>query len=525
MSMLQEVGHFLVPGNDPIQLTFFVIIALLVVVSCGCVMKNARERNWQQNWLHGAAEGEPAGLTAEHGSAAELSQAIATKAEKVAVIMPGMLLIIGLLGTFLGLGLALDKASDILQNSGNSVGAMDSSMQDLMSMMQGLGTKFKTSTWGIIAFILLKVWESLYGFEERRLNWCINKMKEVMNLSQQQRDDAQRQQTIQQQEHRLAASGQIVEALSAQTATLRETFTAQTAALRDEFALQAKRAEESDVLRHQHQLAVLHDIAGINEQSRALLEIYTTSSQENMAALQQAASTMSDASQRVAGSASSLQQVVDTLGTELGSMMQGVSKELSQVVNSMSADFNQNIQQMRTQLAQSSAEMTRTMTAIKDSLSTSISNMDQAFVNNMGQMSQALTETTGEISHSVNNMSAQIDRTMNQVSEETKKSANNLKNAMSEFSDTSLDLNSKVTAMTKFIEKVTAEIQLGLRAVSNSNQHTEMLLKRFGEIAEAQQNLPRVLGEVGEQMSGVQMEARHMRMLLTEKKSEALPTV
>jgi len=92
--------------------------------------------------------------------------------------MPGMLLILGLLGTFLGLGLALDKASTILQNSGGaSVGAMGSAMQDLTSMMQGLGTKFKTSTWGIIAFILLKIWESINGFEDRRLIWCIGKMK------------------------------------------------------------------------------------------------------------------------------------------------------------------------------------------------------------------------------------------------------------------------------------------------------------------------------------------------------------
>lgn len=525
MSMIQEIGHFLVPGNDPIQLIFFALISLSVLLSCAFVIKNAREKNWQKNWLHGAAEGEQAGLTAEHGSAAELSQAIATKAEKVAVIMPGMLLILGLLGTFLGLGLALDKASDILQNSGSSIGAMDSSMQDLMSMMQGLGTKFKTSTWGIIAFILLKVWESLYGFEERRLNWCINKMKEVMNLSRQQFSDAQRLRAAQQQKDRLAASAQVVEALSVQTSTLREAFAAQTAALRDEFALQAKRAEESDVLRHQHQLAVLNEIAGINEQSRALLETYTSSSQENMAALQQAASTMSDASQRVAGSASSLQQVVDTLGTELASVLQGVSEELSQVVNSMSADFNHNIQQMSSQLAQSGAEMTRTMTSIEGSLSTSIDNMDKAFSTNMRQMSQALTGATGEISESVNSMSAQIDRTMNQVSEQTEKASKIQKKAMNEFSETSLTLNTEVTAMTNCINKVTAEIQLGLRAVSNSNQHTEMLLKRFGEIAEAQQNLPRVLDEVGEQMRGVQMEMRHMRMLLTEQKSEALPTV
>ena len=78
--------------------------------------------------------------------------------------MPGLLLVIGLLGTFVGLGIALNKASEILQQAQGA--GMDQAMGNLMGMMEGLGTKFKTSTWGIIGFLLFKAWATKNGFDE-----------------------------------------------------------------------------------------------------------------------------------------------------------------------------------------------------------------------------------------------------------------------------------------------------------------------------------------------------------------------
>lgn len=135
MNLLAEVGHFLIPGLDVLQLFFFLVMVAGVAMTIRSVKRRAKEANWQTLW-DGQTQGK---MNSGLGSAAELSQSVATKAEKIAAIMPGMLLIVGLLGTFLGLGLALDKASGILHNTGNSIGAMDSAMGDLMNMMQGLG--------------------------------------------------------------------------------------------------------------------------------------------------------------------------------------------------------------------------------------------------------------------------------------------------------------------------------------------------------------------------------------------------
>ena len=122
--------------------------------------------------------------------------------------MPGILLILGLLGTFLGLGIALNKASTILLEA-NAGGGMDNAMANLMGMMEGLGTKFKTSTWGIMAFLLIKAWSARNGYEERRLRWCVGKMKAAFEYSRQ----AQLQERQQTQHALIEALGRIDQTL------------------------------------------------------------------------------------------------------------------------------------------------------------------------------------------------------------------------------------------------------------------------------------------------------------------------
>ncbi|RSK68041.1 hypothetical protein EJE24_09825 [Enterobacter huaxiensis] len=491
MNLALEIFHFLVPGFDALQMTFFAVMLLAVIYTWISVRRHAQETEWQQAWERSGLQAAKPGVSAELGSAAELSQSLATKAEKMAAIMPGMLLILGLLGTFLGLGLALDKASSILHNSGNSIGAMDSSMRDLMEMMQGLGTKFKTSTWGIIAFIVLKVWESKNGYEERRLNWCMAKLQQTLTEEHalQTEENASRQQ--QREAGRHAATERLVEAMALQTAALRE-----------EFRQQATRSEEQEAQRHQYHLAALNEIADINNQSRNLLETYTRKSEENLAALQQAATTMSDASQQVSGSAVSLESVVSTLGRDLGEVMTEIKRELSQVVNDMNTDFTRNVQQMSDKLADSTLQLSTTMGQIETSLNDAITSMNASFSGNMTQMADKLESATSQISESVNNMSSQIDSTMSTVKKSTEAAASIQRNAMEEFKETSEVLNEKVIAMTTYIQRVTKEISSGLAAVSEGNRKMEFYIKRFSDafdlLGALPDNVNRLTHEVSE---------------------------
>ena len=187
-----EILSFLLPFHlspfklDVLPSIFFLVIWGVFFFTIFKVYQTAKPENWENNWYGGNKNNKSKKLDAEHGSVMEISEAVATPAEKLADIMPGMILIIGLLGTFLGLGLALDKASLILTGA-NALSNMDASMANLMQMLEGLGTKFKTSTWGLLAFILLKVILSKNGYEERRLRWSIEKVKSELDIVRDQK--------------------------------------------------------------------------------------------------------------------------------------------------------------------------------------------------------------------------------------------------------------------------------------------------------------------------------------------------
>lgn len=172
-----EILSFVVPDfHDSIQAAFFLLIfglAMISIVSAMCVARPAR---WERKWINETPNNASDDLDAEHGSIHDLSNAIATNAEKLVEILPGILLVIGLLGTFIGLGIALNKASAALSGAAD-INQMDSAMQNLMSMLQGLGIKFKASTWGITGFLLMKVLSSCFSFDDKRLRWCIRKVK------------------------------------------------------------------------------------------------------------------------------------------------------------------------------------------------------------------------------------------------------------------------------------------------------------------------------------------------------------
>lgn len=180
--MIDEILRFLTPSlSNPLEVFFFSVIMFGLLLSLITSQVFGRPAKWEKNWCGGARIN---ALDIEQGSVGELSHAVATGWERFASNMPGLLLIIGLLGTFLGLGLALDKASTILQGHDDSINAMSGSLTQLTGMMKDLGTKFKTSTWGIVAFIVIKLWEGApWSAESKRTDWCLGRMKAEIDLS------------------------------------------------------------------------------------------------------------------------------------------------------------------------------------------------------------------------------------------------------------------------------------------------------------------------------------------------------
>lgn len=84
---------------------------------------------------------------------------------------PGFALVLGLLGTFLGIGLAISGAGQILadMNSGaTSATDMRQTIGNLSPMLAEIGLKFKCSAWGIIVHIALRLIIPVFGIEEVR---------------------------------------------------------------------------------------------------------------------------------------------------------------------------------------------------------------------------------------------------------------------------------------------------------------------------------------------------------------------
>lgn len=180
-----EYIQFLYP-IDGIQKLFFFLIAGLSIGTTIWVLIVAKKKNWEYNWLGETPEAPQDDLDVEHGSVFDLSEAIATRGEKFAAVLPSMLLIIGLLGTFLGVGFSLDAAAGILGNKGEDPIVL---LQKMMPMLDGMGALFKSSIYGIIFFFLFSTCRSIMGTDKKRLKFCIEKCNELIAKKRKEEKD------------------------------------------------------------------------------------------------------------------------------------------------------------------------------------------------------------------------------------------------------------------------------------------------------------------------------------------------
>lgn len=197
---MNECIEFLIPQNGIEKLFLFVI----VVLSFGTMLIihfKARKKclkfieSWEFNWIGKTQDTTMDDLNVEHGSVFELSEAIATPIEKFANALPSMLLIIGLLGTFLGIGLSLNEAAGIFKNQALSapqntkemldntnvmLDNMNSALDSITEMLDKMGALFKSSIYGIIFFFLFSAWHSKFGTDGKRLKFCIEKCNALL---------------------------------------------------------------------------------------------------------------------------------------------------------------------------------------------------------------------------------------------------------------------------------------------------------------------------------------------------------
>ncbi|MBX9447095.1 hypothetical protein [Dickeya chrysanthemi] len=458
-----EFLAFLLPDVEIIQLMFGGVMLFLVLMTIVQLSRQANVQFWENKWQGNVSAESTDAIDVEHGSVNEISTVVASPAEKMADVMPGILLILGLLGTFLGLGIALNKASNILIDA-NSAG-MDSAMSNLMGMMEGLGTKFKTSTWGISAFLILKTWVAVKGYDEKRLRWCTQKMKAAFELSRQNKR-IEHEQTHQRLLDALQGVGvctqiegeatrQSLQMLHSGLEPLLKILVEQG----HEASLQDKNRENhlaklSDVLQSTLQLLVASDQAQSEQNQQQLAELTTTreslqrfidANSDNLVAIQQSAGKMAHAAQEMGDSAGDLQAAIGDFRTGITDMLGTVKNDLGSTINQMGESFSQN----------------------------------------MGSISASMANATDGISHAVSDLSQNVGTTMSEVRVSIDQSMKTQRDAQREFMITSETLNEKVIAMTKLVDDLREQIVNGLTAVSNSNRQVASLNNRYAGMTES----------------------------------------
>jgi hypothetical protein len=96
-------------------------------------------------------------------SIAELEDELSCTADRIASAAPAVLIMVGLLGTFVGIAGAIHAAAEALTNSGD----VSERLGELSKVLGLIGLKFKSSAWGLIASLSLRPLVSLYPLRIR----------------------------------------------------------------------------------------------------------------------------------------------------------------------------------------------------------------------------------------------------------------------------------------------------------------------------------------------------------------------
>jgi hypothetical protein len=535
---LNELANFVLPDwNDPIQVGFGAVILSLTLFTIGMAAYKARPAAWELRWrtLQGAA---PADGSTELGSVNDISDAASTPWEKLADVMPGILLILGLLGTFLSLGIALNKASSILAGAGNSPD-MSAAMANMMGMMEGLGTKFKTSAWGISAFLLLKVATGALGNDERRLGWSAGKLREAFERARQDAVEQQAQtkrhwvQMLSQLEQRLRTQGQQFQGYAAQQAVAADRSVQAIVALGELTRVSAQALQQCiDSTQSAAADRTVLAVSAAGDATRQALLIFQQSieraqtavadstvrsimaagdaNRESLAAIRQSvdngyaqshldgAATLvllqgivenaeRDLARQAAhhaailaessGTRAAVEGFVDATVTNLAGTTQAAEN-----MAAAAADVGHSAEQLQHVITALEYSVSGMLSAIQTDLGTTISTMSTTFSGSMETIAAKMSEATDGISQSIGKMSETVDSTMSQVNTSINETMGTQRRAQAEFTATAVTLSENVEVSKNLVENLGDSIKVSLTAVSTSNRKIADLVNRFDAI-------------------------------------------
>lgn len=512
-----DVVSFINPFGDMLSTVFVILLVGLSMVTIFCLLKSANEENWEKNWNGEHLEGS-ASLDSEHGSVHELAEAVSTKSEQVADIMPSMLLVLGLLGTFIGLGIALNSASDVLAHANTS--GMDNAMANLMSLMEGLGAKFKTSTWGLLCFITLNILFNVIGFKEKRLAWVIAKVKQETKIKNAQKVKLEQDrynellQSVVDFNKKMQASNQTQQELLNKNLKIQfEGLKANLGAVQA-IEQQLKQGFEQYIQQLQHtsqnQIVELQNIISTNE---SLVELSKNNSQDLIQSLnyqnQEVVKTLNegfqqhieqlrnDSQQHI----SELQNIV-TSNQAIQNASEITTNELKNVVQSLTDGFNDNSAQLKKGSEQSLSELKKiadynkqTQQAMKDFVDKTVSSMasigDSA--DKMGESAQAVGKSATDLNGVVQTLKSELGDVMSMIKKDLGETISDMSDNFKEnITEMSASIQQNMTEMSESMSNATKGIESAVGNLStNVGQTMSEVTQTIGKSMDLQEKSAR----------------------------------
>lgn len=538
---VESVLQFLVP-YDWLQWIFLLAIAAVALVNVFFVNMTANEATWEINWKRGTTGDDKDDFDTEHGSVHDISDAVASPWERLADSMPGILLIIGLLGTFIGLGVALNEAAKVV-SANEGIGALGATME-------GLGTKFKTSTWGIIAYLLFKIWVARDGFESRRLQWCAGKMKVQLNQrrkTQFDRDMAVTRLVVDEvrvlgvavtkaisdtSHENLRVFNNAVTVTTESRSLLAAILKSSTAQYGEIKKFVDASADNLDAIKNSaNEMGIAAGLVGQSAtQLSGVLDQLKTDLNRSISDmnssvkgnLESVSAVMKEAGQGVAESArelntsvagfeSNVTNVLSQLKSDLSSAIQGMSNKLAESVGKIevavgavpkavgttmekveeslktaTGNLDTSIQGMSSQLTSAVNEIQTEIRKLPQSVSTTMDRLQTAFSGNLDKIDSSLTKATGKIVAAVDT----VPQAMNEVQAAIKTSVEIQTRANGKFDATTKELRETVAGMQQFVQSLGGDIKAGLRSISDTGLRIASLEGRFTSLtSNAEENV------------------------------------
>lgn len=543
-----EIISFMNPLSDGLSTLFVGVIVLASIGTWLFLEIYAKDYKWEENWENGDWHNDTSGLDS-YGSVHELSEIVATKSEKVAVIMPSLLLVVGLLGTFIGLGMALNNASNVLASI-DTVG-IDGAMGQLTGMMEGLGAKFKTSTWGILCFVLLNILFNARAYDDRRLEWVIGKIQEDSQEKQKrnagleekkyngligaikaiQNDNNQQQERLASTLHNLVdkvlqSSNNNNQSLITEIKNSIDLLDKNTC-----FAIQSvsdaiTNIEKAVNVNHKNLVDnlvsniefinenIAKAIIGLSENLDSSSRSIEDTSKQTLVQLEKIAD-YNEATQR------SMSDFVDKTVDSMASIGDSAKQmgDAATAVGSSARELNAVIENLQGELAQ-------VVQMIKEDLGDTIADMGQSFEQNMGNMASTMEEATTGIAQSVKLLSSSIDNTLTSTQQAIESSMGVQADAITNFDATADTLNEQTIKVTTLVEKLTNDLQQSLRSVATANKQISSLVKGFESVSQKDERLTNSVAKLAESIEqSVKDEDKNDKFAVFAQQLDLLSTI